>query len=172
MRPSGSSWPKAVVAALTVGGALSLYQVTFLDSRAVAGLGGSPDAAVILEPGAQLRFTATAYCKGQVTRSGVPPRAGIAAADPKLLPIGSIVEVDSAGSEYDGVYSVLDTGPAVRGPILDLYIWSCHEALRFGRQSVEVRVLRLGWDPAATAPRSRPFARLLGPGGAEPPPVE
>jgi hypothetical protein len=31
--------------------------------------------------------------------------------------------------------------------MLDLYMWSCHEALRFGRQAIQVEVLRLGWHP-------------------------
>ena len=42
------------------------------------------------ESRATLRFTATAYCKGTTTKSGVKVRAGIAAADPQLLPVGSI----------------------------------------------------------------------------------
>jgi hypothetical protein len=41
----------------------------------------------------------------------------------------------------------------VQGRILDLYMWSCHEALRFGRREVRVTVLRLGWDPKASSPR-------------------
>ena len=39
-----------------------------------------------------------------------------------------------------------------RAGILDLYIWSCHEALEFGRRRIEVTVLRLGWDPRASSP--------------------
>ncbi len=31
-------------------------------------------------------------------------------------------------------------------------MWSCHEALAFGRQPVRLTVLRLGWNPRATAP--------------------
>jgi hypothetical protein len=41
----------------------------------------------------------------------------------------------------------------VQGRVLDLYMWSCHEALRFGRRGVDVTVLRLGWDPRASSPR-------------------
>jgi hypothetical protein len=46
----------------------------------------------------------------------------------------------------------MDTGPEVKGRELDLYIWSCHEALKFGRRRIEVTVLRLGWDPRASSP--------------------
>jgi hypothetical protein len=47
---------------------------------------------------------------------------------------------------------VLDTGPAIQGRKIDLYMWSCHEALAFGRKPVRLTVLRLGWNPRATAP--------------------
>jgi 3D (Asp-Asp-Asp) domain-containing protein len=42
---------------------------------------------------------------------------------------------------------VLDTGPAVQGRVLDLYMWSCFDALDLGRAPAAVTVLRLGWDP-------------------------
>ena len=103
------------------------------------------------EPGAKLTFSATAYCKGTTTASGVAVRRGIAAADPQLLPAGSVVSLSTGDVEFDGVYTVMDTGPAVKGRLLDLYVWSCHEALAFGRKSVQVTVLRLGWDPRASA---------------------
>jgi len=31
-------------------------------------------------------------------------------------------------------------------------MWSCHEALKFGRRPVHLTVLRLGWKPQATTP--------------------
>jgi 3D (Asp-Asp-Asp) domain-containing protein len=103
-------------------------------------------------PGAKLEFTATAYCKGTTTASGVAVRRGIAAADPQLLPGGSVVSLTTGDPAFDGVYTVLDTGPAVQGRILDLYVWSCHEALAFGRKNVQATVLRMGWDPQASQP--------------------
>ena len=65
--------------------------------------------------------------------------------------LGSVVELETADSRYDGIYTVLDTGPAVQGATVDLYMWSCHEALKFGRRPVALTVLRLGWNPRATA---------------------
>ena len=47
---------------------------------------------------------------------------------------------------------VLDTGPGVQGRLVDLYMWSCNEALAFGRKDVRLTVLRLGWNPVATTP--------------------
>jgi len=79
-------------------------------------------------------------------------RTGIAAADAGLLPVGSVLNVATGDAHYNGVYTVMDTGPKVQGRLLDLYMWSCHEALRFGRRQVQVTVLRLGWDPKASSP--------------------
>jgi len=103
-------------------------------------------------PGARLAFSATAYCKGETTASGSGVHAGIVAADPELLPVGSVVDIDSLPGHYNGIYSVLDTGPAVQGRQVDVYMWSCYEALEFGRQPIHLTVLRLGWSPRATTP--------------------
>ena len=149
-----SFWRKVVVTAVAAVGFVSLYEATMLDSREAA-LGGTASATSFMpppEPGTRLSFTATAYCKGLTTAAGAPVQAGIAASDPALLPIGSIVELDTPDTRYDGIYSILDTGPAVQGPEIDIYMWSCHEALKFGRKPVRLTVLRLGWNPRATAP--------------------
>ena len=128
-----------------------MYETRILDSQACAwqavfGAEQEP------EPGARLGFSATAYCKGTTTASGVRVRTGVAAADPALLPVGSVVNIAAGDAKYSGVYTVMDTGPEVQGRELDLYIWSCNEALRFGRRPVQVTVLRLGWDPQASSP--------------------
>lgn len=147
---AGSYWRKAVATALAVGGFVWLYEAGTFDSNDARMT--TADTVAPPEPGARLVFSATAYCKGLVTAAGVAAQAGVAAADPSLLPLGSIVEMDAPDSRYDGVYSILDTGPAVRGREIDIYIWSCHEALQFGRKTVRLTVLRLGWNPRATAP--------------------
>jgi len=72
----------------------------------------------------------------------------MAASDPTVLPLGSIVRVLGTGDDrWDGIYSVHDTGPAIKGHILDLYMWSCYEALDFGRREIQIDVLRRGWMP-------------------------
>jgi 3D (Asp-Asp-Asp) domain-containing protein len=96
-------------------------------------------------------FTATAYCKGSVTASGVAPHMGIMAADPSVLPIGSVVQIASSERHYNGIYTILDTGPMIVGRRLDMYIWSCNEALQFGKRLVHVTILRLGWNPRTPA---------------------
>lgn len=138
----------------TCGAALGfalLHEAKVFDSHSPAGETEIVGASTPALPGAALRFSATAYCKGEVTAAGTPARSGIVAADPALLPVGSVVKVDDLGSRYNGIYTVMDTGPAVRGRELDLYIWSCQEALAFGRRPARLTVLRLGWNPRASS---------------------
>ncbi len=85
-------------------------------------------------------FRATAYCLKGRTAIGGSVRRGIVAADPRILPLGTRIEID-AGS-YSGTYTVADTGGAVRGRILDVWVPSCSEANRFGRKNVRVSVLK------------------------------
>lgn len=134
---------------------LLLYQATVYDSRRTTDLPDRAGGFVAPQPGARMSFHATAYCKGLTTASGVNVRAGIAAADPKVLPIGSVVQVTGVPEPHRGIYTVLDTGPAVQGREVDLYMWSCHDALAFGRRRVELTVLRLGWNQANSAPAHR-----------------
>ncbi len=89
--------------------------------------------------------------RGTTTASGVAVRSGIAAADPRLLPVGSVVKLDGTPEGHEGIYTVLDTGPKVQGRHVDLYMWSCHEALAFGRRKVSLTVLRRGWHPNGAA---------------------
>lgn len=164
----------AVVAGAALGFVL-LYEGTTFDSHFPARQVTSPPASsspattppkVARPPeGGRIRFRATAYCKGRTTASGATVRSGIAAGDPDQLPVGSVIRVDGLGARYNGIYTIMDTGPRVQGNTIDIYMWSCHEALRFGRRRVYVTVLRHGWSPratdaaaAATAPPPSPTA--------------
>ena len=148
---SRSLWRKALVTATAVGAFLATYDVTILDSKYATWSGAQREATAPPSPGARLSFQATAYCKGITTSAGTPVQAGVAAADPAVLPVGSVIQLDSV-PRYGGIYTVLDTGPSVQGRLVDLYMWSCIEALAFGRQDVRLTVLRLGWNPNATTP--------------------
>jgi len=102
------------------------------------------------EEPAYLVFEATAYCDFGITFSGVLVQRGIVAADPKILPIGSVIEVRAG--KYSGIYTVMDTGGLVKGRIIDIYMPEYEEAIQFGRQQVGVRLLRIGWDPEQANP--------------------
>ena len=165
---SRSFWRKCVATAVAATGFVMLYEVTTLDSKYAARQAVLREATALPMPGARLAFSATAYCKGLQTKSGVAAQTGVAAADPELLPVGSVVEIDSLPPKYNGIYTVLDTGPAIQGREVDLYMWSCNEALRFGRRPTQINVLRLGWNPRASSPtffdrffsRPRPVANI------------
>ena len=146
-----SVWRKAFATAIAAVAFVSLYEVTMLDSQYAARQAPLRETTAQPSPGARLAFSATAYCRGETTASGVAARTGIAAADPGLLPVGSVVEVDSVGSRYNGIYTVMDTGPSIQGREVDIYMWNCDEAVRFGRRPIHLVVLRLGWNPRATA---------------------
>jgi 3D (Asp-Asp-Asp) domain-containing protein len=90
---------------------------------------------------APVAFIATAYCSGHITASGLPVSRGIAAADPAVLPLGTVIRVTGAAS-YDGTYRVADTGALVRRRHVDLYIPDCAAARQFGRRPVQVTVIR------------------------------
>src|SRR5688500_7309855 len=147
---SRSVWRKLMVTFVAIVGFVLAYEVSMFDSRDEAPPG-------IVDPtlpaaGSRQLFSATAYCKGTTTASGVGVRTGIAASDPALLPVGSVVSVTTDDTKYNGVYTIMDTGPRVQGRVLDLYMWSCHEALAFGRKLIQITVLRLGWNPSASSP--------------------
>jgi 3D (Asp-Asp-Asp) domain-containing protein len=88
-------------------------------------------------------FYATAYCVTGTTAMGVHTRPGIVAADPAVLPLGSRIRVSGAGT-YSGVYTVADTGAAVRGREIDIFMTDLAAARRFGRRRVRVEVLERG----------------------------
>ena len=146
---------KLVVTATAVAGFVLFRESTVIDSviappalQATVASSPTPSPA----PGARLDFTATAYCKGTTTASGVNVRTGIAAADPDLLPVGSVVQLEHLEDRYNGIYTIMDTGPSVQGRHIDIYMWNCNEALALGRRDAKLTVLRLGWNPKATTP--------------------
>lgn len=90
------------------------------------------------EMGASRSFRATAYCLRGRTASGSNVRRGIVAADPRVLPLGTRISMDAG--KYSGTYLVADTGGAVKGNKLDIWVSSCSEARTFGRRTVKVSV--------------------------------
>ena len=149
---SRSSGRKIVATAFSAVCFALLYEVTVLDSRYAARQAELRESIAVPAPGARLRFTATAYCKGTTTASGVNVRTGIAAADPDLLPVGSVIKVEKLNERYNGIYTIMDTGPKVHGRHIDIYMWNCNEALELGRRTMLLSVLRLGWNPRASSP--------------------
>jgi 3D (Asp-Asp-Asp) domain-containing protein len=87
-------------------------------------------------------YTATAYSTRGETASGELTHRHIAAADPNLLPLGSLIRISRAG-RYSGEYEIADTGGKIVGRKIDLFIPNLAEAKRFGKRVVRVNVIKL-----------------------------
>ena len=97
------------------------------------------------EQGKEFYVTATAYtafcngCSGR-TATGLNLRANpnmkVIAVDPRVIPLGSKVYVEGYG------YAVAaDTGGAIKGYIIDLFMPSNKDCYRWGRKKVKIKVL-------------------------------
>jgi 3D (Asp-Asp-Asp) domain-containing protein len=88
-----------------------------------------------------LVMEATAYTPfddGQsgLTASGIPARHGVVSVDPRVIPLGTRIYVMGYGPAL-----AADTGGAIKGARIDLCFDEYHEAIRFGRRTVEVYIL-------------------------------
>ena len=81
-------------------------------------------------------FSATAYCLKGRTAMGHGVRSGLIAADPRVLRLGSSVNI--AGGGVNGTYLVSDTGSRIKGRRIDIWMASCAAARRFGRRTVSI----------------------------------
>ena len=95
--------------------------------------------ALVSKRSAVRSFRATAYCLKGRTATGGAVRRGVVAADRRMLPLGTKIYIEAGA--YSGMYTVADTGSAVKGNILDIWVPSCSEANRFGRKSIGVSVV-------------------------------
>lgn len=82
-------------------------------------------------------FEATAYTwTGNRTATGTWPSRGTVAVDPRVIPLGTELHIEGYGPAV-----AADTGGAIQGQKIDLYMDSEHECLQWGRRQVEVRVI-------------------------------
>ncbi|OOB80209.1 MAG: hypothetical protein BEN19_06205 [Epulopiscium sp. Nuni2H_MBin003] len=71
-----------------------------------------------------------------ITASGMPTFVGMVAVDRNVIPLGTILYVDGYGLAIAG-----DTGGAINGYDIDLFMNTYNEAMQFGRRDVTVYVL-------------------------------
>lgn len=95
---------------------------------------------------------ATAYTMGGRTAIGdnlsgeTWDSAMVIAVDPNIIPLGSQVRIafhDEAWQHLNGVYTASDTGGAINGHIIDVFLGHGNdsEAMRFGRRTATVEIL-------------------------------
>lgn len=84
-----------------------------------------------------LYLEATAYTHtGNKTFTGVYPKIGTVAVDPKVIPLNSRLWIEGYG------YGIAqDTGGLIKGNIIDLFMDTRAECLRWGRKKVNVYIL-------------------------------
>jgi 3D (Asp-Asp-Asp) domain-containing protein len=77
-----------------------------------------------------------------ITYTGTYARPGVIAVDPRVIPLHSKVYVASLDRTPDYGFAVAeDTGSAIKGHKIDLFINSNREALRYGRRKVKVFII-------------------------------
>ncbi|HHV19278.1 MAG TPA: DUF348 domain-containing protein [Thermoanaerobacterales bacterium] len=84
------------------------------------------------------RMLATAYTHtGNRTATGTITRVGVVAVDPKVIPLGTKLYIDGYGFAR-----AEDTGGAIKGDKIDLFLNTAEETKRFGRRWVTVYILK------------------------------
>jgi 3D (Asp-Asp-Asp) domain-containing protein len=95
-------------------------------------------------------FEITAYTSqecGDITFIGIDLKANyakylnICAVDPSKIPLGSTVLIEFSDGTIKP-YLACDTGSAIKGNRIDIYMTDRQEALNFGRQSLNVVVVK------------------------------
>lgn len=80
-----------------------------------------------------MTVSSTGYCLRGTTSTGIPVGWGVVAVDPAVIPLGTRMYVPGYG---EGVAA--DTGPAIRGAMIDLWFPKCSQAFAWGRRTVTI----------------------------------
>lgn len=77
-----------------------------------------------------------------ITASGTRAKYGTVAVDPRVIPLGTRMYIESADGSFVYGYCVAeDTGGAIKGNKVDLFFDSYNDCMQFGRRSVKVYIL-------------------------------
>ena len=87
-----------------------------------------PPVTAPVRPGGTMTVYATGYCLKGTTATGLPVGPGIVATDPTVIPLGTRMTIPGYG---EGVAA--DTGGAIKGARIDVWLASCAEAGSFSR---------------------------------------
>ena len=89
-------------------------------------------------------FVATGYSAndptqgtGSITATGREAYEGIIAVDPKIIPLGTEVEIKDLGK-----FIAEDTGGKIKGNRIDIYFSTKAEAKEFGKQGIWLRMVK------------------------------
>ena len=93
--------------------------------------------------GERIAVSITAYCLQGRTRRGNLVRDGIIAVDRSLFPLGRNVDLFLGPTRY-GRFLADDTGGAIKGGRIDVWMEDCARARRFGRRRGYAQLVRRG----------------------------
>jgi 3D (Asp-Asp-Asp) domain-containing protein/peptidoglycan hydrolase CwlO-like protein len=95
---------------------------------------GAPPAAIAPLAGAgTITVSATGYALSGTTATGIPVGWGVAAVDPRVIPLGTHMTIPGYGEAV-----AADTGGAVVGATIDLWFPSVGQAQTWGRRTVTI----------------------------------
>lgn len=78
---------------------------------------------------------------GARTYSGTRTRWGVVSVDPKMVPIGSLLQIDGYD---DATFVAEDVGGAIKGEAIDIWLPDAKDARTYGTQYRRVTILREG----------------------------
>ena len=125
----------------------SIDQVVERGMLGSASVAASTDNLVIKDT---LQFSSTAYTatpngRGgfvERTASGRPASYGVVAVDPRIIPLGTKLYIESLDGSWDYGFAVAgDTGGAIKGKIIDLFFDTYNECIQYGRRPIKVYIL-------------------------------
>lgn len=110
----------------------------------------------VIEYSQVMQLEATAYCPCysccgkypgnkwyNITATGTVGKVGTIAVDPRVIPLGTKVYIEGLNGAKNYGYAVAeDTGGAIKGKIIDLYFNTHKETVNWGRQQVNVYILK------------------------------
>ena len=75
---------------------------------------------------------------GNKTFTGKDVRFGYVAVDPNVIPLGTKMKIEGYG---DTIFTAEDTGNAIKGYKLDIFLPSYDECIQFGRKNLKIYIL-------------------------------
>lgn len=85
-----------------------------------------------------VKVVATAYTGYGTTSTGQKPIWGTIAVDPKIIPYGTKVYIPC----FNKIFIANNTGGAIKGNKIDIYMNSNKECYNWGRKTIEIQILK------------------------------
>jgi 3D (Asp-Asp-Asp) domain-containing protein len=87
--------------------------------------------------GQNMKVVATAYAGHGITSTGTTPKWGTIAVDPSVIPYGTKVYIP----QFDKTFIAEDTGSAIKGNKIDIYMNDEGSANNWGRKTIDIYIV-------------------------------